>query len=64
VDNIESRIQKALAVIEKFSRCDGAHHKQWVIDQVVRPLTQDKYEEWVKQYEQRGEFEWDKGKAP
>lgn len=33
------RIEKALAVAIKYGLTDGAHHKMWVIDQMVRALT-------------------------
>lgn len=32
-------IQKALDVIIRYGGVDGAHHKAWVIDQIVRVLT-------------------------
>jgi hypothetical protein len=36
---MEERIEKALGIIHQFGGIDGAHHKQWVLDQVVRALT-------------------------
>lgn len=33
------RIQKALALAVAYGGVDGAHHKDWVIDQMVRALT-------------------------
>jgi len=36
---METRIEKALALAVKFGGIDGAHHKDWVIDQMVRALT-------------------------
>ena len=35
------RIQKALGRIAESGSVDGAHHKQWVLDQVVRILTNE-----------------------
>jgi len=35
----EKRIEMALGVIFSNGGIDGAHHKQWVLDQVVRYLT-------------------------
>lgn len=35
----EERIQKALAIAVQFGGTDGAHHKDWTIDQIVRALT-------------------------
>lgn len=64
--------EAALELIERFGGIDGAHHKQWVLDQIVRAITGDKYDEWVE--EMRGEYdevnemyeycEWDEGIAP
>ncbi len=33
------RIEKALRIAVRFGGIDGDHHKAWVIDQVVRALT-------------------------
>lgn len=33
------RIEKALALAVAYGGFDGAHHKDWVIDQMVRALT-------------------------
>lgn len=33
------RIRKALDVAVRYGQIDGAHHKTWVIDQIVRVLT-------------------------
>jgi hypothetical protein len=49
---------------------DGAHHKMWVIDQIVRIITGDDYEAWVTWFrgeeDEYGDFEysWDEGIAP
>ena len=42
----DQRVVEALELIECFGSIDGDHHKQWVLDQVVRKLTGDKYEEF------------------
>lgn len=60
-------IEAALEIAFRFSQIDGDHHKAWVIDQMVRSLTGDKYEEWVENYrfdENGEEYEWDEGIAP
>lgn len=33
------RIEKALSIAVAYGGIDGAHHKDWVIDQMVRALT-------------------------
>lgn len=35
----EERIAKALAIAAVYGGHDGAHHKDWVIDQMTRALT-------------------------
>lgn len=56
------RIDVALDLISDYGEIDGAHHKQWVLDQVVRALCEDSdaYSAWVVA---RGGT-WDKGIAP
>ena len=60
-------VDKALQLITCYGGIDGAHHKQWLIDQVVRALA-DNYDAWVAEW-QKGEdgpntYEWDTGVAP
>jgi hypothetical protein len=61
------KIAKALEIAE-YGANDGAHHKMWVIDQMVRALTRDGYEAWVKNFcdgEDGPEtYSWDTGIAP
>lgn len=61
------RIDAAMAVIERYGGTDGAHHKQWVIDQVVRALVPD-YETWVREIcageDGPDTYEWDEGVPP
>lgn len=64
------RITKALRCIEEFGGIDGDHHKQWVLDQVVRSLVggDEAYEDWVEK-QCDGEdgpetYSWDEGIAP
>jgi len=35
----KKKIQEALDLILEYGGIDGGHHKQWVLDQVVRTLT-------------------------
>ena len=39
--------QAALEVAQKYGGIDGDHHKAWVIDQMVRALTGDGYDQFV-----------------
>ena len=62
---MEEKIREALAMAE-VGCTDGAHHKMWVIDQIVRILTgceineygyvdqsglNEEYREWVARFE-------------
>ena len=64
----DKKIEKVLELIFQYGQIDGEHHKTWVIDQIVRILTKDKYNEWIKNYvydEETGDiYSWDKGIAP
>ena len=60
--------EQALGVIRRYGGIDGEHHKQWVLDQVVRILTGEGYPQWVRE-QCDGEdgpetYGWDAGIAP
>ena len=67
------RISHALDLAFSFGQTDGAHHKAWVIDRMVRALLLDdgddaEYQHAIESY-CKGEdgpntYEWDKGVAP
>ena len=65
---IESKIvEDAITMIEEYGGIDGGHHKQWVLDQLLRILADD-YDDWVTEYN-AGEdgpetYFWDVGIAP
>jgi len=65
------KIEEALKLIFQYGGIDGNHHKQWVLDQVVRTLTgsEEEYQAWVKLYQEADEnndpqYMWDEGIAP
>lgn len=62
------RIELALEAALSYGQTDGAHHKMWVIDQMVRLLTGDRYEQVITEYcagEDGPEtYAWDEGIAP
>jgi hypothetical protein len=62
------RLEAALEIAGRYGGVDGAHHKAWVIDQMVRVLTGPTYEMWVAE-QKAGEdgpdtYDWDVGIAP
>jgi len=74
------RIKKAIDFAVRFGGIDGAHHKDWVIDQMVRALTgckqnesdeleaSDEYNELVKDAcngkDGPNTYTWEEGIAP
>lgn len=42
------QIDQAIEIAVKYGGIDGDHHKAWVIDQMVRILAGDNYEQIVK----------------
>jgi len=47
--NKEKMIEHALQIAVRYGGIDGAHHKDWVIDQIVRALTNCPIEEKVSE---------------
>ena len=43
----KKRCKKAIAMAVEYGQIDGGHHKTWVIDQMVRILADDKYEDVI-----------------
>lgn len=68
----DERIAAAMDIAWRYSQCDGAWHKAWAIDQMVRALcgNEDVYKDWVAEYEKPlstnpGDYYiWDTGIAP
>jgi hypothetical protein len=65
---MEEKIEKAIEMAMEYGGFDGGHHKQWALDQVVRILAGEKYEQVVADYK-AGEdgpetYGWDEGIAP
>ena len=57
-------IEKAIDIAYQYGQIDGEHHKTWTIDQMVRQLLGNKYDNFVKEYEEGGEYSWNTGIAP
>lgn len=56
LDDLRQRIDAAMSVALD-AVYDGAHHKQWVVDQMARALMGDAYDAWKPDG-------WDVGIAP
>jgi hypothetical protein len=56
-------------LISEWGAIGGEHHKQWLLDQILRNiLSQTLYEQWVREWEDGEEgpdtYTWDEGIAP
>lgn len=62
------RIEKAVELAINFGGIDGAHHKTWVIDQMLRILTGENYEQTIKEAcsgeDGENTYDWETGIAP
>ena len=60
--------RRVLELIERHGGTDELHHKQWLIDQIARILTGDKYNDWVSDMKSGEDwpesYGWDSGIAP
>jgi hypothetical protein len=57
----------AARVATRFGMIPGEHHKQWLIDQMLRAVLGDKYQEWLIRMNSIPGYEddpWDTGIAP
>ncbi len=63
----KDRIARALALAYRYGQIDGSHHRVWVIDNMVRLLTEEHYPEMIKLYKDGDgpeSYTWDEGIAP
>jgi hypothetical protein len=62
------RIEKAIELAVEYGGIDGDHHKAWVIDQMVRVLPGDQYEQVVAEAREGEDgpqtYGWNVGIAP
>jgi hypothetical protein len=61
---LEEKVNFATEVIESYGGYDGAHHKQWVLTEVLKKLLgEEGYKEWKEEFEkpftdEDGEEDW------
>lgn len=64
----EKRVQITLGMAARWGQLVGARQKAWVIDQMVRILVGDKYDEWVAAQKAGRDgpetYGWDEGISP
>ncbi len=64
----EEKLRSVMEILEQYSQIDGAHHKQWCLDQIARIIKGSDYPEWVLEM-QEGEdgpktYSYDEGIPP
>lgn len=66
--DLHGRCVEALEIARHYGGIDGAHHKEWVIDQMVRALTGQRYQQWVAAAKAGGDgpntYDWPEGIPP
>lgn len=66
--DLGDRVVEAIELAEECAQFDGAHHKMWVIDQMLRILLEDHYDDFIRDYccpdGEDDAYEWDEGIAP
>lgn len=63
LEEAQSRIMKALAVLIQYGNVDGDHHKRWAIVEAVRELAGDQFDAVVQERLDEG-YEWSNGSPP
>ena len=63
-----SAAKAAIDIAVQYGGIDGAHHKGWVIDQMVRLLSGDGYDQLIREAcdgeDGPNTYSWDEGIAP
>ena len=64
----KERINEAIELAVRYGGFDGDHHKAWVIDQMVRVLAGERYEQIVQEAcdgeDGPDSYSWETGVAP
>jgi hypothetical protein len=59
------KLDRSVEIALRYGMIDGSHHKQWVIDQMLREILGDKYDELINEYNSDEDYDpWDVGIAP
>jgi hypothetical protein len=60
-----TRADWVVALILRYGMIDGSHHKQWLLEQALRGLLGDKYDDVISEYNSDENYnDWDEGIAP
>jgi len=65
---LEDKMSDAIALGIRYGGIDGSHHKDWVIDQMIRLLSGREYDDIIKDAcdgeDGPNSYEWSEGTAP
>lgn len=64
----DGRVREAIDLIIRYGGIDGAHHKQWCLDQTLRILCGEDHERVIEESKDGTDgpesYEWDEGVPP
>ena len=55
---------RVLDLIYHHGQPDNSHHEAWLLNEIVKELTGDSYDNWVYKYENETGCEWEEGISP
>ena len=61
---LKARMSKAIDLAFQYGNIDGDHHKQWLIDRMLRALLAGSYRRIIAQVLDEDDGEWHTGIAP
>lgn len=65
MDGSVARIEAAVAIAGDYLGCDGGHHKQWALEEILRTLLGDEFEKWAAEWRDGEDgpdtYSWDEG---
>jgi len=64
MNDIHVQVARAISTAVMYGGTDDAHHKAWVIDQMVRELAGSHYDRIVAEAGEFGNYTWDTGIEP
>lgn len=64
----QDRLDQILDLLYRYKSVDGAHHKDWLLNQIARAALEDEYQAWIQKYKEGEDgpdtYEWDEGIPP
>lgn len=64
IKKLEDILQEVKYLCVNYGTIDGSHHKMWVIDQILRLVDGNEYQNTIKNLLEEDDIVWDEGIAP